>query len=151
MNRLALTLAALALAACTSPLELGQECSDSNDCLDGLACFFTDGTMSRSVCMSECDDSTTRLCELGEVCIPATLMGVPRDRGVCFLGGEATAGMPCVDTFDCARGTLCVSVSDVQTCYRACTVGAEDDPCFSNEVCQALVGMGTNGYCAPIL
>lgn len=148
MTRYALPIVALALAACTNPVEVGQECSDSNDCVDGSSCFFTDGMMMRSVCMRDCDDATTRICEMGEVCIPATLMGAPREQGVCFLGGETPIGSPCTDTFDCAIGSLCVMVGDQQNCYRACST---DDPsrCLATETCEALVGMGTNGYCAP--
>lgn len=148
MHRLTLALAALALAACTSPLDLGAECSDSDDCMAGMSCFYTDATMMTSVCMADCDDATVRICEGGEVCIPATLMGVPREEGVCFLGGATAVGGSCVDTFDCTRGALCVSVGDARTCFRACST---DDPsrCLSTETCEPLVGMGTNGYCAP--
>ncbi|MCB9519271.1 MAG: hypothetical protein H6699_00165 [Myxococcales bacterium] len=127
---------------------IGEACADSLACVVDASCFFTDATMTTSVCMADCDPDTTRLCAMGEVCIPATLMGTPRELGVCFLGGSAAAGMPCVDTFDCARGTLCVSVVDEQRCHRACTVGGDGSECLATEVCQALVGMGMAGYCA---
>ena len=150
MTRFALPIAALALAACTNPLGVGEECSDSNYCEEGSSCLYTDGMMSRSVCMRDCDDATTRVCTNGEVCIPATLMGAPREQGVCFLGGTTAVGSACTDTFDCTVGSLCVSVGDAQNCYRACSTDDETSRCLSTETCEALVGMGTNGYCAPM-
>ncbi|MBX3272465.1 MAG: hypothetical protein KF729_19555 [Sandaracinaceae bacterium] len=148
MTRLALALAAFALAACNSPLAIGDECSDSVDCMEGTSCFHTDSTMTRSVCMADCDQTTTHICATGELCLAATLMGAPRELGVCFLGGETLVGGACTDTFECARGSLCVDVGGTRTCYRACRTD-DTTRCLATERCEGLVGMGMNGYCAP--
>jgi len=147
LSRIALALSALTLVACSPELMIGEECSASADCMEGLSCFFTSSAMDSSVCMSDCDDTAMRLCSGGEVCIPSALMGVPREEEVCFIGGPNAVGEPCVNTFDCTRGSQCVMVGTDQNCYRACTTpdGAE---CLPGETCEALVGMGTSGYCA---
>ena len=150
MARLAGLLIPFALLGCTSPLMLGEECTNSADCEVGLSCFFVDVDMTRSVCMSDCDEATTRLCAGGEVYIPATTDGAPRELGVCFLGGTTPVGSPCTNTFGCTLGALCVDLGgSEQTCYRACSTG-DGSACTSTETCEGLVGMGTKGYCAPM-
>ncbi len=142
-----LTLLCSALIACSDPVAVGQECSDSSDCLEGLSCFYTSSDMSLSVCMSDCEDTTTRLCADGEVCIPASSMDVPRGAEVCFLGGSTTIGSPCVDSLDCVRGALCVIAGASQTCAQACSTD-DGSACGATETCEALAGMGTKGFCA---
>jgi len=141
-----LALCAFALLACSSPLAVGEECSDSGDCMEGLSCFFASGDMSQSVCMADCDDTMMRLCDGGEVCIPAALMGVPREEEVCFLGGSAAIGSPCTDTLDCVRGSLCVVTGANQVCAAACSTDGST-PCAGTDTCEALAGMGTKGFC----
>ena len=147
-----LALAAVLSVACTTPLEIGEECNDSSDCVEGLSCIFTSGEMTTSVCMADCDSAATVLCAGGEICIPATLMGVPREAGVCFLGGEGEVGATCTSTFDCTRGTLCVEiVGSGNSCRRPCDVGGGEPACQSTETCEPLVGVGSaRGYCAPM-
>lgn len=149
MTRDAALIAVFVLAGCTSPLAVGEPCSDSSDCVEGTSCFFTSSAMDQSVCMSDCDETSTRLCGGGEVCIPAASMGIPRELGVCFLGGTTAVGSPCVDTFDCSLGSQCVMVGDVQSCFRACSTD-DGSACEATETCEPLVGMGTKGYCAPV-
>ena len=142
-----LTLVSLTLLACSSPLAVGEECSDSADCMEGLSCFFSSSDMSQSVCMSDCDDTTMRLCAGGEVCIPAASMGVPREAEVCFLGGATEIGSPCADSLACVRGALCVVTGTDQVCARACSTD-DGSACAATETCEALAGMGTKGFCA---
>lgn len=149
MARLAPWLISIVLIGCTTPLIVGEECTDSADCDVGLSCFRADGSMTRAVCMYDCDDTMTRLCVDGEVCIPASTEGVLREAEVCFLGGATPVGSPCVDTFECARGALCVTVGMEQSCYGACSTD-DDSACRSTETCEGLLGMGTKGYCAPM-
>ena len=152
MSRLLSSLSSLAISslfllACSSPLAVGEECSDSADCMEGLSCFFSNGDMSQSVCMFDCDDTMMRLCDGGEVCIPAELMGIPREAEVCFLGGDTLVGSPCTDSLDCERGSLCVIIGADQVCARACSTD-EPTACQGAETCETLAGMGTRGYCA---
>lgn len=137
-------------AGCASPLMKGQECTDSADCEVGLSCILSDSTMTTAACMEDCDLTTTRVCSGGEVCTPALSMDVPRDAGICLLGGSTPEGSPCVDIFECVIGSICVTAGAEQSCFRAC--GTADDPsrCPSSETCELLGGTGTQGYCAPM-
>lgn len=148
MSRVSLTVVALALSACSSSFGVGEPCTASSDCVDGFSCIYANAEESEAVCMRDCVESETRLCEGGEVCIPAAEMGVPRELGVCFLGGTAPVGSPCMTTFDCELGTQCVELGDENFCFGACTVG-DGSACAAGETCEELVGMGDNGYCQP--
>ena len=147
--RLAVPLIVLVLAGCTTPLIVGEECTDSSDCEDGLSCFFSDSTMTTARCMQDCDDTMMRLCSGGEVCLRTARMGLPREEEVCFLGGSTPVGSPCVDVFECAVGAICVIDGTDQSCFRACD-SSDGTACQVTETCEALMGMGTNGYCVPM-
>lgn len=154
------SLASLSIA-CTNPLDIGEECNDSAQCMEGMSCIFRDATRTIAVCMEDCTVAVTRLCEGGPACIPAELSdGTPREFGVCFLGGPTAVGEPCVDSFECALGALCVGQDplgapgepiecprDTCACLLSCDT-ADGSNCAAGETCTALLDMGTNGYCA---
>ena len=148
MSRVPFVLVVLSLTACSNSFMVGEACTASSDCAEGSSCIFANPDMTEAVCMFDCDESMTRLCEGGEVCIPAAEMGVPRELGVCFLGGDTPVGSPCMDTFDCELGTQCVTLGMESLCFRACTV-SDGSACQAGETCEELIGMGDNGYCQP--
>ncbi len=143
--RLALLACAALLPACTSPAEVGAPCTDSADCAGGLSCISTSDP-EVFVCMPDCDLTMERLCDGGEVCIdpPPTGGGTsrPENLGICYLGGDVSAGDPCVDTSECERGSQCIDQGGTTTCQRACTVGAEGG-CGAGETCVMVSGAVT--------
>lgn len=158
---LLISLASLSIA-CTNPLDVGEECNDTAQCMEGMSCIYGDASRTSAVCMLDCTVASTRLCDGGQVCIPAELGdGTPREFGVCFLGGPTPAGEACVDSFECALGALCIgqnplgAAGDPIECPRdtcACLVScdtADGSNCAEGDTCTALLDMGTNGYCAP--
>jgi len=148
VSRVPFAVLALALSACTSSFGVGEPCTASSDCRDGFSCIYANAEETEAVCMMDCVESETRLCEGGEVCIPAAEMGVPRELGVCFLGGAGAVGSSCIDTFDCELGAQCIELGSENRCYRACTVG-DGSACAAGETCAEIIGMGDNGYCQP--
>jgi hypothetical protein len=146
--RRALLLASLALAACTDPALVGEECTDSADCDEELSCFEHEGAAISPVCMADCDLSTTRLCDDGTVCTVATGPSRPAGVGVCYLGGTTDVGSPCTGNLECVAGAICVDTGDTQACFRACSTD-DGSACEEGEACTALEMMGTNGFCQP--
>jgi len=148
LSRGVVVVIALALAACSNSFAVGEPCTSSSDCVEGLSCIYIDEDETDSRCMMDCAMDETRLCDGGEVCIPVLEEGVTRELGICFLGGPMPVGSPCVDTFDCALGLQCVERGSEQLCFRACTVG-DGSACGGGETCEALIGTGDDGYCQP--
>lgn len=134
------------LVGCSSAADVGDPCTDTADCLGGLSCMVHEGAEVTPVCMSDCDITTTRLCEGGAVCTPAMGAGRPANLGVCYLGGTTAVGQACTGNLQCVRGSICVSTGGAQQCYRACTT-TDGAGCEAGETCSALEGMGTNGFC----
>jgi hypothetical protein len=140
-------LLSLAFAACTSPADVGEECTDSADCMEGLSCFEHFGMAVSPVCMRDCDLDAVRLCEDGAVCLETdSTGGRPADLGVCYLGGSVAVGSACNGNLECVSGAVCVSVGGAQSCYEACSTDASGQ-CGKGEVCSPLTDMGTNGFC----
>ncbi len=138
--------AALTSVGCTSAADVGEACTDSADCLGGLSCFVHAGAAVSPVCMADCDLTTTRICEGGAVCTPATGIGRPESLGVCYLGGNTAIGQPCVGNLECVPGAVCVATGGSQQCYRACRT-SDTMACPDGETCTALEGAGTDGFC----
>lgn len=142
------------LAACTEPAPLGEVCADTADCVEGSSCFDHDGAETTPVCMADCDLSTVRICDDGTVCTVATGPDRPSTLGVCYLGGTVAIGSACTRNLECTGGSICVDLTPTiatdaeQYCFQACRT---DDAtgCDATETCNALEGMGVNGFCQP--
>ena len=146
--RLWLCFASLALAACGAPVDVGETCADTADCIEGLSCFEHVGADPSPVCMPDCTLGASRFCDNGAVCTRAIGADRPADQGVCYLGGTVAVGSDCADNLECVRGAICVArgALDAQLCFRACST---DDAaaCEEGETCSPLAEMDTNGFC----
>lgn len=132
--------------ACTSPAQLGEPCTDSDDCAGGLSCITVgDPDEGTYVCMSDCDLTMTRLCEGGEVCTDPLATSRPENLGICFLGGDTPIGSPCAENWECVRGSQCIQPAGV--CRRACSTESTSG-CDAGEMCTML--SGTAGFCEPM-
>lgn len=137
-------------AGCTSPVELGGECTDTADCAAELSCFERFGDPVTMVCMQDCAYPATVLCEDGSICIAASGPERPPGLGLCYLGGAADVGARCTVTRDCVRGAVCVDENGDDNCEDgtcSCFVACDtaDDACAATEVCAPLSGM--LGFC----
>lgn len=133
-------LLALAALGCTTAADVGELCTDSNDCLASLACIRDPGAET-AVCLERCEPALW-LCEGGEVCY-----GDP--VAVCHPGGATALGASCTLNQECVRGAVCVvfATGGPGQCLRACRT-ADSTPCPMGETCTLLLG-ATHGYCQP--
>lgn len=137
------------VSACTSPANVGEECTDTSDCKGGLSCIAQGSAADApTVCMTDCDLTMTRLCDDGSVCTTVLSPGRDPNVGVCYLGGTTGVGSPCTANLECERGAICVDTGDMQACYRACST--DTGGCPSGETCAPLTGAGTDGFCQAV-
>jgi len=120
---------ALALAACSEPVELGAQCELNSDCAEPLVCRY-------QRCREEC--SVSRDCALGSICLPfGNGLGACRlpDEAVCGASvgcargltcneGQCTA--PCVTLDECSAGDSCLPGPSRGGCFTAAFIASRD-------------------------
>lgn len=146
LRRLLLTASLALLAGCASVVDIGEACSDSDECMAGLSCIAHVGGAEPQVCMQDCVPSTDWICTGGRVCL---MIDATDDRGVCYFGGALPAGASCLDRdLECEAGTACIifEAGVRAECRKACRTGGTD--CADGETCAALAG-SPGGYCEP--
>jgi hypothetical protein len=160
---------------CTPVPATGQQTGD--DCGDGLACFSLGAGQLNSFCHRICALSGPDTCPGTEICtlkvsnlagiglafcqatIPCQALdqtGCSADQAcyyepkgaICAPLGTAPAGSSCTNANDCAKGSTCLTINGIGTCFAFCSAANGGSPsCSGGTTCALLTGETVLGTC----